>query len=688
MKKKFNFLMKMTGVSLASLFVVWLLFITTINVNSSFSSTGVLEVISVNPDRPHRVAPGTTTTFVLWVVNPESEPVSAQVTISGQSEDWHASLSEGDNWFQSIGEAGSTLDFPEINEGEGKVIVVSMTPAATLEDGQLGTVELEALLSSSAMGSATFQGIVNSQPKIYFLGIDAAHPSYAMLGRHGERDPSPDELLMPNTRGFLKESAWYPKARCSMPSGTDMNVLGLFSGSWPGTLGIPYVGFFFKGWDEEGNPVSSKLYRNELRYGPAGDPILTIYDIAKDPAYGGNPDTFTAFLGGKGQMDNLLRTGWETNVDVLADGQIGPYYLTTPRPYYLGDPVSDEDAETDRDGTNIYPLSEFKMHSSGFGLDGDDPLSHPEDRWLARNTQRVIAAEDPDILAIWLGNVDKIQHAAGTANTPEEWIDPGTPNILWDDISSFNWNANREPVIDVVFEADVCIGLLLATLEARGVTDRSIMVLASDHSQTTYMTQQLDMEEILASEGLLDHFRRISGWGNIATLFLWDEGNPDLTYAAEQVLENYTTYHPVLQRDVRPFALVTRDEMESGVDSVLGRFSRDGGPWRGEMYSRWLINYPVEDNSKVVWPEMILLSQYHFQVKKTNPVLSHMYGGHADKWAMPILYAIKGPDFAQGLFQGQDPSLVDIIPTIYEVMGWTSPANVDGRVLTEILLNP
>jgi len=556
-----------------------------------------------------------------------------------------------------------------------------MIPTTILPIGQSGTVKINASLSSGLTGAAAVQSTVSEQPKIYFLSIDGLSPRYLMLGRQGELEPAYDELLMPNVRAFLTEASWFPQARCSLPAATDMNMFGLYSGSWPGTAGIPYVINFFKGWDEEGMPVSSEISSDDLRFGPDGQPVLSIFDVAKDPAYGGDPDTFTALLSGKHQVENLFRTGFETHLDILADGQFLTYYMTESQPYVLGDPISDEDAATDRDGTLLLPLDEYKMHAYGHGLAGDDPSLYPSDRWVVYNALRILAAEDPDIFSIHIGNVDKIQHAAGAAHLPQEWIDPGTPDVLWDDINIYNINANREPVIDIVHEADVCIEKILNVLEMRRVMDESIIVLASDHNGTTFMNHQLNVQALLDAEGLGDAVRSFGAYGNKANVFLWDQ---DYTEAIETTLENFTMYHSVLQREVNPLVVITQEEMLSGIDSVLGRIGRDGEALRGESYSEWLIDYPVTDNSKVVWPHMCIHTLYRFQILKVSE-WPHQLGGHSHMPEMPSLLAIKGPEFAQGIFNVQDTSLVDVVPTLYEILGWRTPGNVDGRVLTEVL---
>jgi len=662
-------------------FIVWGLVMVE-KVDSTSSSTGILEIVSVNPARAHRVAAGATTTFVLTVNNPGPDLASAQIAISSLTEGWRANLSKGDTAFQPTDEGGSAIDFPLLGEGQEKGVVVSVSPMATMQIGQIGTIEISATLSSGLTGSAILQAIVNNKPKVYFLSLDGISTQYVMLGRHGQPNPVPNDRLMPTVREFLAEAAWFPKARCSLPSSTDMNMFGLYSGSWPGTAGLPYVTNYFKGWDGEGDLIKSRAYPEDLRFGPDGLPVLSIFDVAKDPAYGGDPDTFVALISGKFQIDNLFRDeSLETDLDILADGQWYPYYLTPPQIHVLGDPSSDPNAARDRDGVNIYPTSEFRMHTTGYGLAGENPSWSPSDRWVAGSAMRIIAAEDPDVFAVHLGNIDKIHHGAGAADQPDEWIDPGTPDIMWDDINIYNSNANREPVLDVIFEADTCIKEILNTLERRDVMDESIIVLASDHSAVTYMNDQLNIIAHLNDVGLGDTVRLISAYGEVCIIFLWDQRDAN---AIEAALESFIWYHPVQQQEVRPFVCIKREEMCSGIDSVLGRFTRNGGPLRSEMYSEWLIDHPAEDNSKVVWPDMFVYTGYRYQIRNLTE-LPHLLGGHGGLSSESILFAIKGPAFAQGTFDKEDTSLVDAVPTVYEVLGWTPPGNVDGRKLMEIL---
>ncbi|MGH2543006.1 MAG: hypothetical protein ACRDIB_09425, partial [Ardenticatenaceae bacterium] len=146
----------------------------------------------------------------------------------------------------------------------------------------------------------------------------------------------------------------------------------------------------------------------------------------------------------------------------------------------------------------------------------------------------------------------------------------------------------------------------------------------------------------------------------------------------------FSMYHPVLHQVVNPIIVLTQEEMDTGVDSVFGRFGRDGGPHRGEMYSEWLMDYPAE--GKVLWPDLFIFTRYRLQGKPLGQTPYYAIGGHSGPTTMNVLHALRSPFFAPGTYSGQDTALVDIIPTIYQVVGWQAPNSFDGRVLDEILI--
>ncbi len=640
-----------------------------------------LQHVTVDPARPHRVAGESWTSHVLRVVNPGVNPVSVLLS-APLVPDWTITLAPADANFQPAAPAARTLPLQLAAQGQATVVVLTR-PSAAVPEGATIAPTVWATFGDGGLGCRQLGAQVDHQPKILLIGVDGLSPDYLNLGRDGAANPVPGNELTPVLRGFTQDAAWFPEARASLPSATDPNVFAALSGSWPGTAGITYVGYYFYGWTEGGTPILGPISRSKIRYGAEGLPVRSVFDIAQDPAAGGDPGRFTALISGKNQIDHLFRDGPVAALDLLADGQLRPTYLSVPQPYVLGDPDSDDNAATDRDGVNLLPADEYRLHPAGFGLAGEQPLENPSDAWIGQSALRLLAAEDPDVLYVHLGGVDKVHHAAGAADQPSEWLDPGTPSVLWDDVSRVNRYANREPVLDVVHEADRVIGSLLQALQERGAYDRTLITIWSDHSEWTYLNVELDTQAILTAHGLGDAGRRLASWQEIGYLFLTD---PALAPQVESVLETYTVTHPLTGQAVNPFLVLNPAEMDSGMDGATGRFGRDGGPGRGELYSEWLIEYPAPDNSKVIWPDLLILSRYRFQLKNFRPQhLDRVLGGHAGTATLPVLFALRGPGIIPGTFAGIDTSLVDLMPTLYQLLGWTPPASVDGRLLDEIL---
>lgn len=256
------------------------------------------------------------------------------------------------------------------------------------------------------------------------------------------------------------------------------------------------------------------ISRDILRWGSNGDPVLSIFDVAKDPDMGGDPESLNALITGKHWMDRYFDDGNDT-VDILANGVAYPDYLDPPGAHILGDPPSDGNADEDRDGTNVKPFALFhKISNPILGtLLGNHPETHPDDRWIIESAIKIIAAEDPDVFYILPALVDAVGHHAGGADRPEEWAVDIQPEVLWDDLNIFNLKANRDPVLDMVHEADVTFGMFLNTLQVRETYDNTILTFLSDHGLRVYMDEYLDTMQICLSGGFLKKLLKSSNVG-------------------------------------------------------------------------------------------------------------------------------------------------------------------------------
>lgn len=646
-------------------------------------------IVSVDAERPHLVAPGGKTTFVVAVRNERFFTRVAHIELRTTS-DWTTSVSRTDQLFRPVGPSDSRLSLP-LEAGEGANILVTLAPAAGLPQGTAGDATLSAQWTVGDEERVDLHAVVWNRPKIYLVAMDGCGRGYLDLDRRGNRFDGSVERLMPRSWEFAEDAAFLSEARALLPAQTDPNHAAALTGSWPGTSGIHSVNFHFAGKNRRGHPEFLLGSPDLLRAGPNGERLKMIYDVVKDPDAGGHPGAFGVLATGKQWLKNLF-IGTSSGPDLLVTGKDFPNYLSPPPRYRLGDPVTDPDARRDREGTNFSngPLLN-KLFNLRAPQIGRNPQSFPDDRWMAESSARVMAAEDPDVMYTVLADCDAAQHLFGAADRPEEWTDPGTPNILWDDLNVFNRKANRDPVIDVVYEADASFGIILDALHARDTYDESFVVLLSDHGLETVMDDALDVGELLLAAGIKgsDIDEMLSG----TELVFLHLANPAMTEEIESILESYELFHPVLQRNVRPFLVMNRQEMDSGMDGTAGLVAEDARPGnkRGELYSEWAIDFPVDDNSKVRWPDIMVFNQYRFQnvLLSTQDLTSGLrgpknVGHHGGTTTTEIPLAIRGPGIRPGLYTGET-TLVDIAPTFYELTGLVTPDHVDGAVLERIL---
>src|SRR5262249_54511328 len=135
--------------------------------------------------------------------------------------------------------------------------------------------------------------------------------------------------LMPNIRAFMQRSTTYSNANSQAIHVTDPNHIGALTGSSPGTTGAHSVNIFYGGQDPDGAPLEEfpqSLGADLLRYGPNGEPVLTLFDVAKQV----NPNVSNAFLSSKGWMQYYFNSKYGGSADVIVEGREMPVYVDRP----------------------------------------------------------------------------------------------------------------------------------------------------------------------------------------------------------------------------------------------------------------------------------------------------------------------------------------------------------------------
>ncbi len=649
-----------------------------------------LSVVAKFPNRRHLVPAGSLTTFVVVVRNDSQEAQSVRIDAEPRNVPWTADLQTANDRFQPQGSPNESLLIPIPAAGE-IVLLARLRPPAQASDGEEGEATVTARLNDVVQSTVLVRGKVRNKPKVYFVAIDGIGPGYLDLNRRGGWYDGSAERLMPRASQFRESAASFTDAKALLPACTDVDHTAALSGSWTGTQGVPSIRRYYSGTKRNGGAEFLMVKKDLLRFGPSGEPVETIYDVIKDEQAGGDQDTFSVFVSGKEWVGELYADQART-VDILAGGKQHLAYIPEPEPFRFGDPPSDPDAEVDREGTNVSKSPRYNKLLSRKGKTvGGSPTAFPEDRWIAEAAVRMIAAEDPDVLYVILAESDTAQHTFGAADRPEEWTDPGTPDVLWDDINLYNPGANRDPVLDIVHEADLSFGLILDEIQWRDPANRSYVVLLADHGQVTVSETPIPVASILLSLGVSDDdIEYMLSRHSVTFLYLTD---PQKSSAIAAALESYETFDPILKTNVHPFIAIELDEMESGIDNVAGHVLEDGitGNERGELYSEWAVEFPAPDASKVRWPHLMVFNRFRHQnalvgtqkLTKAVPGPSTI-GTHASFSSVSVPLLMRGAGIASGVYP-EDVTLADIVPTLYQLLGLTAPPNVDGKVLGQIL---
>lgn len=657
----------------------------------------VMTQISTDTTRPHQVQAGAPTTFVIMLRNPGSSALSVNVSINSDlpgQQGWIAVLSVADSLFRPASRAFASRQLT-LQGNQVVALVATVLAPVGLADGVQGRATVTAQ-STMALETLDLTATVRNQPKVFLVAMDGCGGGNLYLDRRGNWDTGVAERLMPRARQFIAASAFFPNASGLLPSVTDPNHVAALTGSWPGTIGVPQVFQQYAGIDPEtGNPIYLTVNKNLLRWGADGAAIQSIYDVLQNgrPPQVPNTDLYNIHFSGKESTGQFFNDGLGT-VDMMGGGIVRPYYVSGPQPRVLGDPPSDANAATDRDGTNIVPPESAKLYQSAQVIAlNQNPTWFPSDRWIMDASLRMLFAEDPDVFYINMGDCDDVQHYMGAADRPSEWIDPGTPDVLWDDSNVYNRYVNRDAVLDVIYEADFLFGRFLDAIETKQLTGKSVVVLLADHGQVTMTNAApLNLGQILQNAGYTQaDLEMIIAVGSLGYLYLTD---PALSDEVEASLEGFTTVHPVTGATVNPFIVIDRAEMDSGIDSVIGQFGGDGiaGNRRGEMYSEWNIDYPVTGFSKVRWPDLWIFTRDRLELfRHINPLINGgvvhtpLMASHGTPESSWIPLALRGPGIRNGVYN-EPVTLVDVAPTLYHLLDLPQPDHVDGQAIMSALL--
>lgn len=681
-------------------------------------SAGEITVSALNPGelfcinaldglRPHahQVRPGESTTFIFHVTNlsNNTREMGVRFPQTDEVQGWRVQLD------------GGTAETVKPQQTVQFGMKVTAPRGAAPGDRHEFTVALE---GGGQEATSTVAVEATDARNIYYWSVDSMDPEYMTLNEKGTGQGKDGDWLMPNLQAFLKDSANYTKARCYLPSATDMNHTNALAGTYTGTMGVYMVGGTFRGFTEHDETLSGPNSTGLMKYGADGKPVERVYEVAKQQTGG---KALTGFWSNKNWLADMEG---ETSVDIVGHSESWPLFYDPPYKYKMaGDPRTDSNPSdppsvsvkacfhSNNGPAVMIPtiLGQFDLYGGTKLLSvplgsmfGKTPGLHAEDRYIAGEFFRSVQEEDPDVSYINIGDLDNTGHFTGSSWQQDEFSKGKGPSPTYD-VDMYSPDMRRDDCLDISREADLLFGQFVDLLKERGVYDNSIIVFLSDHGMENMKDpksgyQVLDLREILRDNGMVRH-EDYEEVGGTELNNIWSK-DPAKLAKIQKILEEYTVDDPVLGK-VKPLNVVNREEAKNGKD-----FGEHGKVLPGELYSEYWIDNPDSSEGGQVWPDLFVFPLYNYQVVAHGDALasginnvglsfginvpeSVRFGlpaahGGLQTTHIPLVFKAplaSGEAPAAGAVHDSEVEIGDIAPTIYGIMGWTPPACVDGEAL-------
>ena len=607
----------------------------------------------------HLVRPGLLTTYLLRLNNPGEKMAVINLEAKVDSEGWQVELEK-----QEI----------ELSAGEQKYVKLSLKPESYLPAGKVAKIQAHARSSSGESEELFLEAETTLKHKIYYLSLDSLGPEYLNLNAKGIGPGKDGDWLMPELHAFLQDAVFFPRHKSHLVSATDMNHASYLSGAYPGRLGLYSVQVYMFGFDDQGWAIWRSTPHDLMYWGAQGRPVTTIFNVVKDPVWGGNPSGFTAYVSGKDWVPEHYRNP-VFGLDRIVTVTDYPDYVSATSHEF-------------KPGESIRYMLESRLHK----------LNHPEfalweDIYTTDQAIQVIDNEDPDVCYILLGGVDEAGHYFGSGKDPAEWDDHNTPEDLSDDSSRINPSGNRLGIIKTVKNADEQLGRLLGYLKERGAYDQAYIVIESDHNLETNSFVGPPLQKILPAKGYSkkkDYY--LFTGSQLGVLFLRRD-DPALLAALEKALEDYLWKSPFTGEMECPVIVLNREEMKTGIDQATGTRVTPAM----ELYSEYYIEHPKPEGLR--WPDLFLFPKSNLQFPSIGagfgniglgvlpfdvPPFTVYVGGHGGPSTQPALLGIRGPGIPRGGIEPIETHPSDVAPTLYLLEGYQVPDSVEGKPLPGI----
>ncbi len=419
--------------------------------------------------------------------------------------------------------------------------------------------------------------------------------------------------LTPNLWELSRAGVTFQNHHPVYPSATEVNGTALATGVYPGNSGI----------------IANKEFR------PAVDPLKSFGTEAMVAVRKADQISQNHYLRRATVAEILQKNGFKTAV-----AGTKPVALLHDRL----DRAADFNSELIFEGRSLptNALSQILRERGPFPK--ADATKIALDDWTtATLTENLWGKEMPRYSLLWLGEPDFSQHATGVGSGQS---------------------------IAAIRSCDRNLGRVLQALEARGVREKTDVLVMSDHGFST-ISRRIDLAEILKQGGFhaTREFKSPPAPGDVMVV---GNGGAVLLYVIGREMETTRRLVEFLQDQDFTGVLFTREKF-------AGTFSLEqahlDSPDRPDVLVSFRWNASKNSNGA---PGLIVSDGSERGPGQGMHVTLSRFDMHN------ILFAA-GPDFKQGVFDSLPSGNMDIAPTILWLLGVNPPEKMDGRVLSEAL---
>jgi predicted AlkP superfamily pyrophosphatase or phosphodiesterase len=306
----------------------------------------------------------------------------------------------------------------------------------------------------------------------------------------------------------------------------------------------------------------------------------------------------------------------------------------------------------------------------------------------AQNSVALFAGETlpPDALAQIVARIGVFPRSGKVAAPQrDEWTTKALVESLWKDgvpdfsllwlaepdFSEHNFAPGSKEALAAIKGADENLGRVLAAMDRDGARETTDIFVVSDHGFST-IQRSIDLREILKRAG----FNAVTEFGTepkAGQIMLVGNGGMVLFYVIQHDPSVIQRLVEFLQRSDFAGVIFTKQPMKGTFAFDEARIDMNRAP-DIEMAFRW-----SDTKNQFGVPGMIDGDWLRAAGQGTHATLS--------RFDMHNTLIAAGPDFRRGDSNELPSGNVDLAPTILQILGINSPQELDGRVLSEAMID-